>query len=71
MGAHADNMVQYPQILQEAARIAKPKSRFVVMTQEVVLMERLLQQSTMWKLLDQIKIELRGLHPRIFVLRRI
>lgn len=70
VGGHSDNVELYPQLLREAARVAKPKSRFVLMTQEVTLLEGLLTQSNDWKLLDSLKITLRGLHPRIYVLQR-
>ena len=70
VGAHEQNVAQYGQILQEAARVAKAKSHFVVMTQEVTLMEQLLQSTAAWKVLETIKVDLRGLQPRIFVLQR-
>lgn len=70
VGTHDQNVDQYGQILQEAARVAKPKSHFVVMTQEMTLMEQLLQSATTWRVLEMIKVDLRGLQPRIFVLQR-
>ena len=70
IGAHEQNVVHYPQILAEAARVAKAQSRFVLMTQEVTLMAELLRDATAWKLLEEVQVELRGLHPRIFVLQR-
>lgn len=70
VGAHEQNVVHYPQILAEAARVAKAQSRFVLMTQEVTLMEELLRSTPAWKVLEEIKLDLRGLHPRIFVLQR-
>ncbi len=70
VGAHEQNVAHYPQILAEAARVAKAQSRFVLMTQEVTLMEGLLRDAPAWKILEEIKLDLRGLHPRIFVLQR-
>lgn len=70
VGAHVDNIELYPALLSEAARVAKPRSRFVLMTQEVTLIETLLSQSSTWKVLDNIKVTLRGLHPRIYLLQR-
>jgi len=70
VGAHDTNVDLYPQLLQEAARVAKPKSRFVLMTQEVTLMDETLNHAHEWKLIDCLKITLRGLHPRIYVLQR-
>jgi len=70
VGAHEQNVVHYPQILAEAARVAKAQSRFVLMTQEVTLMADLLRDAPAWKVLEEIKLDLRGLHPRIYVLQR-
>ncbi len=70
VGDHTDNVERYPQILVEAARVAKPRSRFVLMTQEVTLMDQVLAASTNWKIIDCLKVTLRGLHPRIYVLQR-
>jgi len=70
VGDHTGNVELYPQILAEAARVAKPRGRFVLMTQEITLMDQLLEASTEWKILDCLKITLRGLHPRIYVLQR-
>jgi 23S rRNA G2445 N2-methylase RlmL len=69
-GTHQENERLYPRALQEAARIAKPGSRFVLITHEVRLMDKLLSQSTKWSLEQLIRINLRGLHPRIYVLQR-
>ncbi|MEZ4682805.1 MAG: methyltransferase domain-containing protein [Caldilineaceae bacterium] len=70
VGAHAQNVAHYPAILAEAARVAKPRGHFVLMTQEVTLLEALVQDNPTWKVLDQMMLTLRGLHPRIFVLQR-
>lgn len=70
VGSHEENRTLYPLILQEAARVAKPGARFVLITHEVRLMEAVLHQSHTWLTENVIQITLRGLHPRIFVLRR-
>ena len=69
-GTHQDNQRLYPLVLQEAARIARAGARFVLITHEVRLMEKLLVQTTLWSLEQMIRINLRGLHPRIYVLQR-
>ena len=71
VGSHDQNRQLYPQILAEAARVARPESVFVVITHEVRLMESLLRQSTQWRLEKMLPITLRGLHPRIYLLRKI
>jgi 23S rRNA G2445 N2-methylase RlmL len=70
-GSHEENIALYPLILKEAARIALPNARFVTITHEVQLFERLLADHTYWQLEQSLMITLRGLHPRIYVLRRI
>ena len=70
VGAHDNNVELYPGILREAARVARPGARFVLMTQEIRLLESLVNDSTDWEVLDVLSLTLRGLHPRIFVLRR-
>ncbi len=67
IGSHKDNIKLYPALLHEAARLAKPLAAFVVLTHESRLMRRCLDQSV-WRILDERAINLRGLHPRLFVL---
>jgi 23S rRNA G2445 N2-methylase RlmL len=69
-GSHAQNARLYPAVLAEAARVARPDARFVVITHEIRLMEKLLQESAVWKTEQSLKITLNGLHPRIYLLRR-
>lgn len=70
MGSHEQNLALYPALLQEVARVAKPNAPFVLITAEVRLMESLLQESPLWKVVEIMPITLRGLHPRIFILQR-
>ncbi len=70
VGSHDENVALYPRILAEAARVAKPDARFVLMTHEVQLMEVLLERSAEWAVEEQRRVRLGGLYPRIFVLRR-
>ncbi len=70
VGSHEENQALYPPILHEAARIAQPGARFVVITHEIRLMEQLLRENVDWTLEQELRITLRGLHPRIYVLVR-
>lgn len=71
IGAHQENTELYPALLQEAARVAQPGARLVLITQEVRLMEQALTPPpTLWQVEKVLKLTLRGLHPRIYVLRR-
>lgn len=68
VGSHAENLELYPALLGEAARVARPGARCVLLSHEVRLMERLLADSPAWTLEQQIRVDLGGLFPRIFVL---
>lgn len=70
VGSHAENVALYPALLAEAARVARPGARCVLLSHEVRLMERLLAEQPVWQPEEIIRIDLGGLHPRIFVLRR-
>ncbi len=69
-GTHQANQRLYPQVLDEATRVAQVDARFVLITHEVRLMESLIGQNQQWTLEQTIRVNLRGLHPRIYVLRR-
>jgi tRNA (guanine6-N2)-methyltransferase len=70
VGSHAENVANYPLILREAARVARPGARLALITHEVRLVEGELARMPAWALLDELRVELGGLHPRIFLLQR-
>lgn len=70
IGSHVENIKLYPAILDEAARLACPDAAFIVLSHEVKLLRQCLRPSP-WRALNETRINLRGLHPRLFVLRRI
>lgn len=70
VGSHQENLDLYPHVLKEAARIAAADALFTVITHEVKLMETLLKELLYWDTEQTFKITLRGLHPRIYVLRK-
>src|SRR5439155_22215454 len=70
VGSHDENLTLYPQILQEAARVAKPGGKFVLLTHEIRLMESLLVQPGGWTEVKILRVRVGGLYPRIYVLRR-
>ncbi|MCY3778894.1 MAG: RNA methyltransferase, partial [Chloroflexi bacterium] len=69
VGSHSDNLRLYPAILLEAQRLAQRHATFVILTHEVKLMKRCLEESA-WQISDERVINLRGLHPRLFVLNQ-
>ncbi len=70
VGSHAENLELYPALLAEAARVARPGARCALLSHEVRLMERLLAASPAWSLEESVRVDLGGLYPRIFLLRR-
>lgn len=70
IGSHDENEWLYPAILEESARIAKRGTPFIALTHEIELMQETVATSR-WKIKQQKKINLSGLHPQIFVLERI
>lgn len=70
IGSHKDNVQLYPQVLRECARVAALNCRFIAITHEVRLMESILKQTHEWQIEKIYRVTLRGLHPRIYVLRK-
>lgn len=71
LGSHRDNLNLYPAVLREAARVAKPNARFVLITHEIKLIEAVLADLPgLWQVKESLKVTLRGLHPRIYILNR-
>lgn len=68
-GSHQENQRLYPTMLAEAARVAQIGARFVLVTHEVHLMDGLLARNRQWAVERVVPINLRGLHPHIYVLR--
>jgi len=72
VGSHGENVVLYPQLMEEAARVARPGARCVLITAEVRLMERVLDQMrTSWQNQQTFRVDLGGLRPAVFVLRKV
>ncbi len=70
VGSHRENIVLYPLLLKEAARVARLGARCVLLTHEIRLMTDLLAASPEWKTEDVIQLSLTGLHPKIYSLQR-
>ncbi len=69
IGTHKDNLQLYPAVLREAQRIATRRAAFVVLTHEVKLLRSNISGFN-WRIADERVINLRGLHPRLFVLNQ-
>ncbi|MBI1277352.1 MAG: methyltransferase domain-containing protein [Anaerolineaceae bacterium] len=70
VGSHDDNLTLYPGLLNEAARLLKPDGRMVLVSHEVRLLDSLLENSANWKIEQNLRISVSGMHPRIWVLSR-
>jgi tRNA (guanine6-N2)-methyltransferase len=70
VGTHEENEWLYPALLTEAARVARPNARCVLITHEVRLIESTLAMLKSWQVQKIQMITLGGLHPRIYVLER-
>ena len=70
VGSHPANRLLYPALMAEAARVLRPGGKVAVLTHEVRLFHSLMANSKEWFLQRIVRVNLRGLHPRIFVLVR-
>lgn len=70
VGSHTTNLSLYPALLREAARVTRASGRAVLISHEVRLMERTLAELPVWHCEQQLRVDLGGLYPRIFVLCR-
>lgn len=70
VGSHDDNITLYPKLLKEAARLLKQGGRMVLISHEVRLLDSLLEDSPYWKIEQNLRISVGGMHPRIWVLSR-
>jgi tRNA (guanine6-N2)-methyltransferase len=71
VGTHTQNKVLYPALLREAARVARPNATLILITHELRLLETLLSESQVWSTQNVLRVTFGGLHPRIYVLRKI
>jgi 23S rRNA G2445 N2-methylase RlmL len=71
VGTHDDNTALYPALLGEAKRVAKPGAWCVLITVEIKLLEQLISAKAQWERESTLRINLGGLRPAIFVLRRV
>lgn len=70
MGSHRHNLSLYPDVLREGSRILKPGGLAALLTHEVKLMEKLLAGSMRLHSVATYRLNLRGIHPRLFLLQR-
>lgn len=71
VGSHRENVALYPRILTEIERVLRPTGRAILITHEIRLMNTLIPSLTHLKLDNQYQIVQRGLHPCIYVFRKL
>lgn len=71
VGSHAANLTLYPAALADAARIAAPGARMGIISHETRLMSDSLARSPAWERVEERRISLNGIFPRIYLLRRV
>ena len=70
VGTHTRNAALYPAFLQEMARIGTSSARLVVLTHEIRLFERVLEQQAWWKAQQVVRVFHGGHYPRMYLLLR-
>ncbi len=70
MGTHATNLLLYPALIAETARVAAPGARLALLTHELRLMERALWDEPRWKIEAVMRVQSSGMTPAVFVARR-
>jgi 23S rRNA G2445 N2-methylase RlmL len=72
VGSHRENEEFYPRVFAEAARVARPSARMVLLTHEVRLLERTIEQfGQQWRLLDLLRVRSGGMTPAVALLHRL
>lgn len=72
VGSHRANEELYPQALAEAARVAMPGARMVLLTHEVRLIEQVIQTyADRWQVEEVVRVRTGGMNPRMYLLRRV
>jgi SAM-dependent methyltransferase len=71
VGSHRENQEFYPRVFAEAARVARPGARMVLLTHEVRLLERSAEKfARQWRLLELLRVRSGGMTPAIGLFRR-
>jgi len=71
VGSHRENREFYPRVFAEAARVARPGARMVLLTHEVRLLEDTAERfAHQWLLLDLLRVRSGGMTPAVALLRR-
>lgn len=69
VGSHRANATLYPALLAEAARLAAPGARLVLLSHELRLLERVLGAQRAWRVAERLQVFHGGHHPHIYLLK--
>jgi len=71
VGRHADHHRSYPELLAAAARLAAPGASFALLSHEVRLVRRLLDEPGPWRVERSLQVGHGGHHPLLVVLNHV
>lgn len=70
VGAHAANRELYPKLLSGAAALARPGARFCLLSHEVRLSRRVVEEQRAWEPTRELQVAHGGHHPLVLLLTR-
>jgi tRNA (guanine6-N2)-methyltransferase len=71
VGSHRENQEFYPRVFAEAARVARPGARMVLLTHEVRLLDRTAERfAHQWQPLEVLRVRSGGMTPAVALFRR-
>lgn len=71
MGSHTLNLDLYPRLLREIGRVLVPRGVAALLSEEKRLLRENIGKRTRLRMVDEVAIEIGGLHPTVFVLQRL
>ena len=70
IGSHEENLELYPALFKEMARVTRSDARIILLTHEIRLVEQVVSNYSEFQVDHTLQITQRGLHPKIYVLRK-
>ena len=70
VGSHEGNKELYPAFLEEMGRVSSKDARFVLLTHEIKLFERVMKSQSTWQIVKEHKVYHGGHYPRMYLLRK-
>ncbi|WP_309573366.1 methyltransferase domain-containing protein [Deinococcus sp.] len=70
IGSHMDNEVLYPAFLTEMHRLTSKQGRLALITHEIKLFERVMQEQHKWHAQELLQVASGGHHPKVYLLNK-